>query len=140
MGLAPALLAQKLGLDIYDTQADGKILIAQALTVAKKEHKHILLQFGANWCPWCHRLRDLFQSNPAIRQKLTTEYVVVMIDVNEDRNSDVNLRYGKPTLRGLPVLVVLDAVGNHIFTQETGAFEKGDGHDPAKVLAFLNKW
>ena len=126
--------------EIYDTKTDGKKLIASALNVAKKENKHVLLDFGANWCPECRSLHGLFQSNTAIREKLNASYILVMIDTNEDRNTDVNRNYGTPTLRGLPVLVVLDPEGKHIFTQETGAFLEGKKLDPEKVIAFLNKW
>ena len=42
---------------------------------------------------------------------------------------------------GLPVLVVLDAAGRPLTTQDTGALEDGKtAHDPAKVLAFLRRW
>ena len=70
-----------------------------------------------------------------------------MIDVNQRhgtaRNAAVNEKYGNPLKEGLPVLVVLDADGHRLVTQETGALEQGGGveaHDPAKVLAFLEKW
>ena len=70
-----------------------------------------------------------------------------MIDVNKRhgpaRNAAVNDQYGNPVRLGLPVLVVLDADGRPLATQDTGALEKGDGtvaHDPAKVLAFLAHW
>jgi hypothetical protein len=37
--------------------------------------------------------------------------------------------------------VVLDADGRPLTTQDTGELENGrDGHDPSKVLAFLEKW
>lgn len=38
-----------------------------------------------------------------------------------------------------PYLTVLDARGKVVTHQETGALEEGDHHDPAKVLAFLEK-
>ena len=44
------------------------------------------------------------------------------------------------TLIGLPVLVVLDSDGKRLTIQETGQLEAGNHHDPAKVLAFLEKW
>ena len=55
---------------IYDEKADGGKQIAEALNVAKKEHKRVLLQFGANWCGWCHRLHKLFQSDEKIAAQL----------------------------------------------------------------------
>jgi len=129
---------------IYDTKADGAKQIADALAVAKREHKHVLLQFGANWCGWCHKLHDLLQSNKEIAALLKTSYVVVLIDVEKvdgkPHNADINARYGNPGRFGLPAIVVLDAGGKQLTTQDTAKLEEGDHHDPAKVLAFLKKW
>ena len=125
---------------IYDEQADGAKQIAEALAVAKKENKRVLLQFGANWCGWCHRLHKLFQTDEKIAGKLQEAFVVVLVDVNKGHNSAINERYENPTRYGLPVIVVLDADGKALVTQDTGKLEEGDHHDPAKVLAFLNQW
>ncbi|MEO5960754.1 MAG: hypothetical protein ABIZ49_11005 [Opitutaceae bacterium] len=60
-------------------------------------------------------------------QALNANYQLVLIDVNtrkgSARNADINARYGNPTKEGLPVLVVLDASGKLLTTQETGALE-----------------
>jgi thiol:disulfide interchange protein len=125
---------------IYDESADGKKQIAAALTVAQRDHKHVLLQFGANWCGWCHRLHQLCASDRGIAKKLEDDYVVVLVDVNEEHNKDVDTKYGHPTRFGLPVLVVLDADGKPLTTQDTGKLEEGDHHSPEKVLAFLKEW
>jgi thiol:disulfide interchange protein len=125
---------------IYDTKADGGKQIEQALVIAKKEHKNVLLQFGANWCGWCHLLHELCASNKEIAGELKQHYVTVLIDVDKDHNADINKRYGNPTKFGLPVIVVLDSSGKQLFTQDTGKLEEGDHHSPAKVLAFLRAW
>lgn len=125
---------------IYDEAADGAKQIDVALQSAKKGNQRVLLQFGANWCGWCHRLHKLFQEDSRIAAKLKQEYVVVMVDVNKAHNADIDKRYGNPTRFGLPVLVVLDAEGKVLTTQDTGQLEDGDHHDPAKVLAFLTEW
>lgn len=125
---------------IYDESADGAKQVADALAKAKQDHRHVLLMFGANWCGWCHRLHKLFESDAPIAAKLKQDFVVVLIDVNKGHNADLDRRYGKPTQFGLPVLVVLDAAGKALTTQDTGKLEEGDHHDPAKVLAFLNQW
>jgi len=140
VGLPADAPAQTTRPAIYDEAADGAKQVEEALAKAKKENKHVLLMFGANWCGWCHRLHTLFDSNAQISAKLKQDFVLVMIDVNKNRNADVNQRYGKPTRFGLPVLVVLDAEGKALTTQDTGKLEEGDHHDPAKVLAFLNQW
>ena len=125
---------------IYNEDADGGKQIAEALAAAKKENKRVLLQFGANWCGWCHKLHKLCESDAEIAAKLKANYIVVLVDVNKGHNSDVDKRYGNPTQFGLPVIVVLDADGKALVTQDTGKLEVGDHHDPAKVLAFLNEW
>ena len=135
----------KMGPDIYDREADGTALIAAALTQARAEHKHVLLDLGANWCVWCHRLHHTLHTDAAVARALNDDYVLVLVDVNHrdgnKRNDAVNDRYGKPMDQGLPVLVVLDADGRQLTTQETGALEDGkSAHDPAKVMAFLRQW
>jgi len=125
---------------LYDEKADGAKQIADALAVAKKENKRVLLQFGANWCGWCHKMHKLFQSDADIAAKLKEAYVVVLIDVNKGHNGDINEKYGNPTRFGLPVIVILDATGKALTTQDTAKLEEGDHHDPKKVLAFLSEW
>ena len=125
---------------IYDEFADGSKQIADALPRAQKEGKHILLQFGANWCGWCHKLHRLFDTDQSIAEELESHYVVVMIDVNKEHNKEVDLKYGHPTRFGLPVIVILDSNGRQLTTQDTGKLEEGDHHNPDKVLAFLKEW
>jgi thiol:disulfide interchange protein len=135
----------RMGPDIYDTKADGVAQVTAALKQAKAEHKHVLLKLGANWCVWCRRLSHTFEADATVAKELRDNYVLVLIDVNhrqgKARNDAVNERYGNPVAQGLPVLVVLDADGRQLTTQETGALEDGkSAHDPAKVTAFLRQW
>ncbi len=129
---------------IYDAKADGNKQIADALAIAKRDNKRVLLQFGANWCIWCHRLHDLFDNDPLVSKKLLYEYVLVLIDVDtvdgKKHNEDVDARYGRPSKYGLPTLVVLDADGKQLALQPAQPWELGDQHNPFKVLSFLKKW
>lgn len=125
---------------IYDESADGFEQIATALATAKSANKRVLLQFGAEWCGWCHKLHRLCASDDEIAHMLDANYVVALIDVNKGHNKDIDEKYGHPTQHGLPVIVVLDADGGQLTTKDTAELEEGDHHDPAKVLAFLNEW
>ena len=134
---------------IYDETADARQDIQAAIDRAGDEGKHVLLMFGGNWCPWCHKLHDLFKTHEAVQKSLHENYILVMVNVSGDRdNRDTTLNeaYGNSFQHGFPVLVVLDSHGKQLFTQETGSLEKtvqeGEekGHDPDKVLAFLNAW
>lgn len=129
---------------IYDTKADGNKQIADALAIAKRDNKRVLLQFGANWCIWCHRLHDLFDNDPLVSKKLLYEYVLVLIDVDtidgKKRNDDIDARYGRPSKHGLPTLVVLDTDGKQLALQPAQPWELREQHNPFKVLGFLKKW
>ena len=125
---------------IYDTAADGTKQIADALALASKDNKRVLVQFGANWCGWCHKLHALFDSDKDISAFLQKNYVVVMVDIDKKHNADVDLKYGHPIKHGLPVIVILDSAGKQLTTKDSGELEEGDHHSPVKVLAFLKLW
>lgn len=126
----------------YDEQASAAHDIETALAAARGDGKRVLLIFGANWCPWCRRLEHTLRNDAQIAQALRDGFHVVHVNTGARRsgvNADVNARYGDPMSNGLPVLVVLDAQGRVVTTQETGSLESGDRHDPAKVLEFLRR-
>ena len=126
--------------NIYDESADGSKQISDALEIARKESKNVFLQFGANWCGWCHKLHHLCETDKGIAEKLKSDYVVVLVDVNRDHNKDIDAKYGHPTRFGLPVIVVLSADGKQLTTKNTGELEEGNHHSPEKVMAFLKDW
>lgn len=125
---------------LYDELADGADLIASALSRARPVNHRVLLVFGANWCSWCHKLHRLFRDDAAVGRRLASSYEVVWIDVNEGHNAGLSGQYGRDEQAGVPYLMVLDADGKVLTRQETGALEEGNHHDPAKVLAFLDRW
>jgi hypothetical protein len=128
-----------LGAADYDESADGAIQISNAVTEAANGKKHVLVDFGANWCVWCRRLNALFDSDRSIKKALNTNYVVVRIDVNP-RNEHLLTKY-EAVRYGLPVVAILNSSGGRLVTQNTEDFEEGgNGHNPQKVLSFLNKW
>jgi thiol:disulfide interchange protein len=143
-GRATASEYPQMGPDIFDPHSNGQAQINAAVAKAAIENKRVILDFGANWCIWCHRLHHTFETNPAVAKALSDSFVVVMVDVNTrhgvKRNADVNLRYGNPIQHGVPVLVVLDASGKQLTTKDSGELEEGDGHSPAKITAFLAEW
>ena len=141
---AEAADAPKHRLSIYDPKADGEKQIADALATAKREGKHVLLQFGANWCPDCHAMHRLFQSDPEIAAVLKAGYVTVMIDVDSregpTRNAAIVERFGNPIEGGIPALVVLAADGAQLTPKGTRDLKDDDHRHPDKVLAFLKRW
>lgn len=145
---APATLpaaAQPARPPIYDEAADGKEQIAAALARAQKENRRVLIQWGANWCSWCHLLHETFEKSRSVSRTLRYEYDVVLIDIGRwDKHLDLAEKYGADfKSAGVPYLTILDAEGNVLANQETASLEAKiegrDGHDPEKVNAFLQK-
>jgi thioredoxin-related protein len=132
--------------EIYDADLDVSQAIETARSNTKQKHKRILLMFGANWCPWCQRLHHLMESNFKIKNLLAEHYELILVDLGKrDRNMDIDALYGQPNKLGIPVWVLLDKEGSILKTQETGCWEFGQkskrkGHDPEKVIAFLEHW
>jgi hypothetical protein len=125
---------------IYDAHADAKAEIKQALAEAVKEHKRVLLIFGANWCYDCHVL-DLAFQRPALASVLQRNYEVVHVDVGEyDKNMDLGQLYLVPLKKGVPALAVLDSHGKLLYSQQGGEFEKARSLAPEDLLTFLNHW
>lgn len=147
---APLLRAdpeyRAMGPDIFDRHIKGEVLIDQAVTRARKENKRIALVFGANWCPWCRRLHQIFIGAPAVRARLRDDFVLVYVDANtrndRKRNAAVQEQYGNPIQKhGLPVMVVLDSDGRQLTTRETSSLSAPTDEEVARrVAAFLEEW
>lgn len=138
--ILPAAAEGKNGPDIYDPGADVKAQIAAAVKTAGVENKNIILMFGGNWCPWCHRLHALFQADAAIKKILAERYILLLVDVGEKPGQPLNrdlVDLYRIKDFGYPALAVLDKQGHLLCTQSSGVLEKDKGHDPAKILAFL---
>ena len=125
---------------IYTAGIDAHTEIKDALGLAAKQHKNVLVVFGANWCYDCHVL-DLAFHRPDLAGVLSRNYEVVHIDVGEgDKNQDIMQQYQVPMKKGIPALAVLDPNGKLLYSQQGGEFEKARSLAPEDLLAFLNKW
>jgi len=125
---------------IYEPWVDAHSEIQQALAKAAKEHKNVLIVFGANWCYDCHVL-DLAFQRADLAGVLHRNYEVVHVDVGQgDKNQDIMQQYHVPMKKGIPALAVLNPKGELLYSQQGGEFEKARSLAPQDLLAFLNKW
>ena len=126
--------------DLYPADADAPKEIEEALHLAAKSHKRVMLVFGGNWCYDCHVLDAAFHT-PEIAPTLNRNYVVVHVDVGEyNKNLDIAKKYEVPLERGVPAAAILDSTGKLLVSQKNQEFEKARSMAPEDVLAFLNKW
>lgn len=123
----------------FDPARNAAADIDAAIAEAGRTGKRVLLDVGGDWCIWCKRLDSLIARETGLREFLEAHYVEVKINYSrENKNEEVLSRY--PKIKGYPHLFVLDADGSLLHSQETGELEKGKGHDPEKVRAFLETW
>ncbi|MEO6807309.1 MAG: thioredoxin family protein [Edaphobacter sp.] len=122
---------------LYSETADAKADIAAALVRARREHKHILLDFGGNWCGDCQVL-DIYYHQSPNAELLTKYFILVHVNIgNMDKNVDVAKKYNVPITKGVPALAVIDAHGNLLYAEREKEFERTT---PEAITAFLNRW
>jgi len=126
--------------DLYPAQADARAEITEAEEKAAKEHKRVLLVFGANWCFDCHVL-DLAFHRPDFAP-VVARYEIVHVDIGEDgkKNADIAREFQVPLEKGVPALAVVDGRGKLLVSQKNGEFENARAMTPEAMLEFLNKW
>ena len=126
---------------LYDPHANVAKDIEAALNKAKSEKKHVLLQIGGNWCIWCYRLNSFIQTDTLLKRLVVDNYVLYHFNYSpENKNLAYLKKLGYPQRFGFPVLVVLNADGKQLHTQDSGLLEKGNGYDYEKVKFFLRNW
>ena len=129
----------------YDTTANVRDDIKMAVEKAKKENKHVMIQFGGNWCPWCIRFHAMVQNDHLLDSLMKADYIYVLADVprkKDQRDYELFRQYNYPNRFGYPVFVILDGNGKEIHIQDSGILEHctEKGYDTTKVVTFLRQW
>src|SRR5512136_548712 len=81
----------------------------EAFARAKAEDKPILLDIGAVWCHWCHRMDQDTYSQPQIAAFIDENFIPIKVD--NDRRPDINARYN---MGGWPTTAFLTPEGETI--------------------------
>jgi len=129
----------------YNENADARADLKKAVAQAKNENKHVLVQFGGNWCSWCIRFHKMAYGAKVIDSILKADYVYMLLNVSQDKKKrDYNLfrEFGYPQRFGFPVFVVLNGDGKQLHIQDSGDLEhcQVKGYDTTKVVTFLKMW
>ncbi|MFV0266168.1 MAG: thioredoxin family protein, partial [Draconibacterium sp.] len=126
---------------IYNPEANAKEDIKAAVKAAAESGKHIFLQIGGNWCPWCIKFHRFTEADAEINDFIQKNFVVVKVNYDpKNKNEEVLAGLGYPQRFGFPVFVVLDDKGNRIHTQNSAFLEKDKDYDRDKVLRFFKNW
>jgi thioredoxin-related protein len=126
---------------LYDPTLDGMKQIKTAVAMAAKEGKHVLIQYGGNWCSWCIKFDAFCKADTAITKVIAANYVPVKLNYDPtNKNDEANAYLGNPTRFGFPVFIILDANGKVIHIQDSSLLEEGSGYSKQKVTGFFSQW
>ncbi|MBE0670707.1 MAG: thioredoxin family protein [Anaerolineales bacterium] len=126
--------------DFYDPARNPADDLAQAIVIAQKENKRIMLELGGDWCIWCKYMDDFYKSHPDILQARVENYVLVKINVSEE-NENLEFLSQFPEAAGYPHIYILESDGTFLHSQNTADLEDGaDSYVPDVFMAFLQKW
>lgn len=126
---------------LYDPSLDGMKQIREAVAVAKSAGKHVLVQYGGNWCPWCLRFDAFCKADAAIMKVIGDNYISIKLNYSpENRNDEANSFLGNPARFGFPVFIIIDGNSRVLHIQDSALLEEGQGYDQAKVLGFMKNW
>ncbi len=126
---------------LYDPSLDGMKQLKEEIASAKTTGKHLLIQFGGNWCPWCIKFDGFCKGDPDISKLISDNYIPVKLNYSpENKNNTANEFLGNPKRFGFPVLIIVDGKGRVLHIQDSGLLEEGQGYNKEKVTGFLKNW
>lgn len=64
---------------LYDPTLDGMKQIKDAVAQAAKASKHVLIQYGGNWCSWCVKFDAFCKADTSISRIITSNYIPVSL-------------------------------------------------------------
>jgi thioredoxin-related protein len=85
----------------YNPNQDVRADLKKAVTLARELNKHVLVQFGGNWCPWCIRFHALARGAHPVDSLIGADYIYVLANVPKEKNKrdfDLFREYGYPTV------------------------------------------
>ena len=120
----------------FDHRRDAKADIRQAVAVAAREGKHVLLEVGGDWCSFCKLLDEFFDANTDLLAYRRQNFVYVKVNFSEEnRNEEALDAY--PLIRGFPHFFVLSPTGKLVTSQRVALLGGQSGYSPERFDSFL---
>ena len=122
----------------YDESADPQRDLQNAMAVARKTGKRVLVVFGANWCPDCRALDREFHAGGKTDALVAERYEVVKVDVGRfDKNLDFVHLYGNPIAKGIPSVVVATPTNEVVYQTRAGELADARSMGPDGIYGFF---
>jgi thiol:disulfide interchange protein len=124
---------------VYDESSDPFVDATNALALAKKTNRQVLIEIGGNWCIWCHKIDAFLETNPDVFQALHSQYVLLKVSVS-DANENADFMKSLPPVLGYPHMYVSTAEGKMLLSKDTAELLGDNGYSKSQWLTFINKW
>jgi len=122
----------------YDASRDPAKDLQDAIALATKTNKKILLEVGGDWCVYCNIMDQTFDSHPQLRKLRDANYVHLKVNFSKE-NPNVAFLSRYPKIPDYPHFFVLDSKGVLLRSQPTHGFEHGKAYNVSKIESFLKK-
>ncbi len=123
----------------YSETANAKADVVATLARAKASGKHVLLDFGGNWCPDCRILAGVLELDE-VDAAVAATFEVAMIDVGRfNKNLDLAAAYGVK-VTAVPTVIVLDPQGNFVNAGHPTALSNARAMKPQAIVDTIFGW
>lgn len=118
-----------------DPFQDGR----DALELARKTGRLVMIEVGGDWCVWCQVLDKFIKENQDVHDTLYENYVVLKVNMSDENNNREFLS-GLPKTNGYPHLFITKDDGTVIYSTDTTRLVENGKYVHKRVLAFLEHW
>jgi thiol:disulfide interchange protein len=122
----------------YDASRDPAKDLQDAIAIATKTNRKILLEVGGDWCVYCNIMDETFASHRQLSKVRDANYVTVKVNFSKENPNEGFLSH-YPKIADYPHFFVLDSKGALLLSQPTHKFEHGKTYNVGKIEVFLKK-
>jgi thioredoxin-related protein len=123
----------------YNPERDPSKDIQTAKKIAQGSGKNILIEVGGNWCIWCRRMENFFESNPELLNIRENHFILLKVNYSEENKNEAFLS-NFPPIAGYPHIFILNSNGSLLHSQNTSELESDKSYNLEKFIAFLERW
>lgn len=124
---------------VYDPERNPVSDGIEALKIAKRTNRKVLIEVGGDWCAWCHRLDKFLHSNPRLKNDFFNTFVLLKVNVS-DANDNKEFLKVFPPANGFPHMYVTDQNGQVLESKDTTDFLENKRYSVSKFYEFINQW
>lgn len=136
-GFACALLLSGCEQPKYDPSVNAPAAFEQALSSASEDGRHLMVVFGADWCPDCRKLHENLHTTE-VSAYLRDHMNILTVDVGDkNRNLELASRLGVSIGNGIPVAVFFGPDGKPLGATNEGQLEPSRHFTSRQILKFL---